>query len=273
MKSYLLCLPLSLFSWLTLDAQSGKGMYFGVGLTTSYFQDLEYSAITHELGGLSLRTGYHNYQATHIWDLGLEVKGHAGAAFSEGWFQYSVSPTVHFRYLRNVRPRTDASLYVGARLDLLDGLVFINDALSNNAGYYFTSSNLSLSGIWTKPLNENWNLDVSLSAAVLGFTKELTGFSFSIPQEMLERGEFHYQRVDDVSPFNLKYYQTHTIGKYNRIRARIGFTKENRHGFSYEWEFSHVAQSKGNPLTFGNHNLKWTIFFGKKKSKKETPKL
>ena len=245
-----------------------SGTYFGAGITSGFLQDQEYSNHTHQTRGLSLQAGYWSQNLNRIWNVGLAVKGLIGSAFEQEWFQYSVAPTLHFSYLYNVRPGKRATLFLGPRLDLLDGLLFINDALSNNAGYYFSATNLSLASFWRRSLNQRWNLDVGFSFVVLGFAKELTGFSFSIPQEMMDRGEFHYQRDDYVGPFHPKYYKVKSLGNYNRIRCEVGITSNNKHRFSYDWEFTHFKQSKANPMIFGNHSLKWISSFGNGRGKK-----
>ena len=249
------------------QAQEVKnGMYVGLGLSRAYFQDLEYSAYTHQNSGINFRLGYQSLKESHKWNAGLEVKGLIGSAFEQEWLQYTIYPSIHFSYLKNVSEVLSGQLMLGGRIDLLDVNVFINDALSNNAGYYFWSSNLHLASEWNKSLNDKWDFHAAASLVVLGFTKELTSFAFSVPEELIEQGEFHYQ-IDNTGPLNFKYFKPRTLGQYNRVRTEIGFTSKQRHRFAYQWELVRFEQTKDRPLTFGNHNLKWTLFFGKRKDK------
>ena len=265
-KNHLIVLGLFLLSS-GVEAQIQKrGLFVGTGITQSFIQDLEYSAYTHTNRGINFRLGYQNIKEKTMWHTGLEIKGLIGAAFEEGWLQYTIHPTVHFAYLRKIKPLSAGDIWLGSRMDVFDLNVFINSNLSNNGGYYFASNNLYLTGEWHKSLNNKWDFDAGMSVTVLGFVKESTSFSFSIPQKVVDEGKFSYQDDTAENPFKLKYYSLKTLGNYNRIRTEIGFTKNNRNRFSYQWELANYAQSEGNPLTFGSHNFKWTIYFGKRKS-------
>ena len=256
---------LLLASGLTAQEQK-KGLYIGTGLTRSFYQDLEYSSYTSQNSGINFRLGFRNQKEASRWDAGLELRGLIGGAFEQGWTQYSIYPTIQAGYMRKIKPMSSSNLWLGGRLDLLDINVFINDALNNNAGYYFWSSNLHLATEWQKHINEKWDFHAGASLVLFGFTKELTSYAFSAPEEIIKGGKFHYQKEDDAQPLNFKFFKPRTLGEYNRIITEVGFTKNKSSRFSYSWEFTRFKQTKDRPLTFGNHNFKWTLFFGKNKS-------
>ncbi len=271
LKNSIIVIVLLFLSINTQAQQQKNGVYFGLGITRAYFQDLEYAAKTHTNSGLNLRLGYNSRNESRIWNTGLELRGLIGGAFEQGYFQYTLHPTLHFSYLKNIMPVASGQLFLGGRVDLFDLNVFVNTALSNNAVYYFASSNIHLATEWHKPLNEKWTLHLGGSLALFGFTKDMSSYGFSVPQEMIDRGEFHYQNSDFISPFNTKYYSPKTVGDYTRIRTEVGLTSKKRSRFAYRWDFTRYGQTKDRPLTFGSHSINWIFFFGK--TREMTPKI
>ena len=244
------------------QSRNASGFYLGIGPAAAYYQDVEYATYISRHSGISLSMGFRNENANAISKGGLDLRALIGGAFPQQALQVTLNPNIHYTWMKRVSSLADGSLFLGGRWDVLDINAFVNTELGNNAGQYLSASNLFLTGAWQKQLNRKWDLNTQLSVGLFGFVKESTGFTFSAPQELLEKGDFHYLTADKYfSPLNFKYYKPETIGKYNIFRTEISLTSNNRHRFTYRWNFVNYTQIENYPLNYGQHNVIWTVLF------------
>jgi hypothetical protein len=191
-----------------------------------------------------------------MWNIGLSgIISNQSPSTHKSTEAATFNGTLTVGYLRNIKD----NLYIGATWDVLDFYNKDFEGLGNNGTYTIASSNLFASGRYV------WNdFTFGVDLGLLSFTNESTGFAFSSPQEVTEKGKFSYQDSNISNPFNAKYGFFNFINKQLNLRTSIVYMLTDRLSLSYKWSMRRFAKVKNYPVTYGSNTVSIRYNFGHK---------
>ncbi|WP_103069184.1 hypothetical protein [Aquimarina sediminis] len=234
-------------SLLQLHAQNTNSFYVDMGGSFSTFQDVKYSNVRYNGFGGEFGMGYQKENQKAIWGVNFNAmftsekadKHNVGTARTNNL-------TVGAKYLYNVK----RNLFVGATWDILDLYKKDFDGLQNNSGYDIIGSTLWASGVYDYK-KFRFGLDVGLAS----YFRESRGFAFSVPQNVMESGDFDYQNGKFDDHFAFKYYELRTMPRHFQVRTTIRYQLSNKFSIAYKWHLRKFSEVKKYPVTYGAHSI------------------
>ncbi len=253
MKKTYLILLFFVVSLVQLHAQKTSSFYVDIGGGFSSFQDVKYSNVKYNGFGGVFGLGYLKENEKAIWGVNLQgiVTTEKAATHDNTVSTYNYM--LQAKYLHRIKE----NLFVGATWDVLDLYTKTFEGLGNNSGYDVTGSTLWASGIYDYK-KFRFGLDIGLAS----YFREGRGFAFSVPQSVLENGDFDYQNGKLEDRFAFKYYELRTIPRHFQVRTSIRYQLSNRFSVAYKWHLRKFSEVKKYPVTYGTHSLsiRYNIF-------------
>lgn len=258
-----------------LAAQEGKppkqkawGFSLGTGL--GRYQDLKTSAVTY--GGSVMRIMFNKTARTA--DRVSEYQfGWIGGGLNSPLDDVTTLSTTNIRISYSYLKRLSAEIpyvdrwYLGGQYEL-NSLFLSNSSLGNSSLNIVYNTGFSVVNRFEKGI-KLFGRDVTVShvlnVAVLNFAKESNSFTFSVPQEALENGDYNTQTYSDGV---FKYGDIASFGRFNHIGSTIAFDfdSERRSSWSIAYSWQLLAYTKVSNLSVVNasHLLSITYHLSKK---------
>ncbi len=231
---------------------NSKKMFISVGRSVSNFQDIKYSSVSYNGGGLNVGLGFNKKTDTKFMEIGLIFMSSTENAKTHTSGKTSVlNPTLYFKYLKPL----NKNISVGGRIDVMDFYLRSIEGLGNNGSYILTGHHLYGSIIYNKTINDKWAFQGSADLGLFSFMRESTSFAFSAPQNALEKGDFNYQNETLESPFGYKYFDFKYLGNNLNLKTELLMHYKKRISVGYKWNMRRFANVKSYPVTVGIHHL------------------
>ncbi|MCG8410301.1 MAG: hypothetical protein MI739_03345 [Bacteroidales bacterium] len=224
--------------------------FIGVGVISNSFQDTKYSHVQYRGPGAGYIVGLSREGSKYFWESAItffhgreSAKTHLASSriFRTGFY---------FTYMYLIYDR----LKLGGKLELLDFYYRSDEDLTNNATYTYGSNNLYISTSYDRLLNDEWSIKGIVDLGVLAFGKESASFGYSVPQHIIEEGDFAYENNYD-DPFAWKYNRWSSFNKGFKLHLSTFFLYRKRFSFGYQWKLDYFVNVKSYPVTISNHNL------------------
>ncbi len=231
---------------------NSKKLFIDLGRSVSNFQDIKYSSVSYNGGGLNFGLGFNKKTQNKFMEFGLTFMSSTENAKTHTSGKTSVlNPILYFKYLKPLNKH----LSVGGRIDLMDFYLRSIEGLGNNGSYVITGHHFYGSIIYNTTINNKWDFQGNADLGLFSFMRESTSFAFSSPQNALEDGDFNYQNEALESPLGYKYFDFKYLGNILNLKTELLLHYKKRFSIGYKWNMKRFANVKSYPVTIGIHHF------------------
>lgn len=243
------------------SAQKHKFWELRSGLTIDRYQDLKSSAV--RLSGVAIPLGFYKgwYAENKRTLVGLDLRpGLLTSSLND--VTEVASLVIGLNYERLYKVNAKAPFFdvwylggsAGFRVQRL-----VNDRLGNSANNAIYNLGFAVTSQFEKPirfLKRDLTLSYGLSLGLLNYVKEDNSFTFSVPQEALENGDFDTQNFENGL---FEYGDITSLNGFTNIRSRIAleFPANRRSSwiFAYDWQLVRYSKVSDRAATSAAHTF------------------
>lgn len=234
-----------------------KKKFIGLGAVYSFHQDNRFSGLQQQGVGAGFTIGGSRETLKRISSTQLlfNASYESPKTFDVLTTNYHLS--LFYRYLYKL----NKNYAIGGRMELLSGYFRTTEGLFNNSINYLIGNSWYISGHVQKRINDKWTFNGILDFSLFSIQKGSTGFGFSAPHRILEKGKFNYQDSFD-EPTSLQGYGVDPFWKSIIIKTSLRASYKERLSIAYNWNFNRFVATKKYPIYSGFHALMfyYTIF-------------
>lgn len=237
----------------TVKSPVYKTKHIGFGGVYSFHQDTRYSNVQYKGGGFGYNIGGSRETSKRISSTQflLQTSSERPSTFKEpSILSANYRFSLFYRYLYKI----NNTYSLGGRMELLNGYFRITEGLFNNSFNYLVGNSWYISGHFRKKINTRWVFNGFIDFSLFSIQKGSTGFGFSTPHRILEKGKFNYQDSFE-QPTSLQGYGIDPFWKSIIIKTSLRVSYKERVSMGYNWNFNRFIATRKYPIYSGFHSI------------------